>query len=483
MSDVACPTQVAGDNTAAPRSVETMEGSVDEYIFGHKPKLMPVENLNIAEDLLLEDPVSLVDVLDSGDPTLDIHSWIAGQYNRDPFFDLILKNPKHYKNFEVSNNLIFVKDKDKCVLYMPDIKIGKCCLCEILILHAHSILAHLGPRKTITYLRENVWWKGLNADVDTFCKSCVTCKTSKPANHTPYRLLNTLKVPMCPWETISIDFIGPLPKSKNLLGTFDMIMVIICHLTSMVHLVPTKQTYQAKDIAEVIFDRVYKHHGMPKNIVSNRDTLFTSTFWNHLNELTGVELRISSSYHPQSDGATERANHTMTQMLHQCLSLNQKDWVMKIPAIEFLMNSASSQTTGYALSILNYGHMPQSMIWNKDNKFPSVRKFAQQMNDAVLTAHDSIIAARVKQTCLANNQCKEVPFVIGDFVYLSTKNLTLPKGHARKLAPKFVGPYKIMDDYKNDTFQLNLPPELKRRGVHPTFHSNLLRVHVPNDDR
>jgi hypothetical protein len=84
-----------------------------------------------------------------------------------------------------------------------------------------------------------------------------------------------------------------------------MIMVVIFHLTSLVHIIPMKQTYCAKDIAEFMFDQVYKHHGMPKNIVGDRDTLFTSTFWRWLNELTGTKLQMSSSFHPQSDGTTE----------------------------------------------------------------------------------------------------------------------------------------------------------------------------------
>lgn len=95
-----------------------------------------------------------------------------------------------------------------------------------------------------------------------------------------------------------MDFIGPLPSSKNMDGIYDMIMVVICHLTSMVHLIPTRQTYKARDIAEVMFDRVYKLHGMPKHIVSDRDSLFTSIFWNRLNELTRIQLRMSSAYHP-----------------------------------------------------------------------------------------------------------------------------------------------------------------------------------------
>src|SRR5271169_115610 len=100
-----------------------------------------------------------------------------------------------------------------------------------------------------------------------------------------------------------------------------------------------------------------------------------------------------------------------------------------------------------------------------------------------MAAHDSILAARVKQTRDANRKRQTSPFQKGDFVYLSTKNITFPKGLARKLIPKYIGPYKLLDDFKNQSFRVDLPPHLKQRGVHDIFHSSLLRVHVPNDDR
>ncbi len=119
-------------------------------------------------------------------------------------------------------------------------------------------------------------------------------------------IVKTLPVPRRPWQSIGIDFVGPLPESHTRNGNFDMICVIIDHLTSMVHLVPTRQTYGARQIAEVIFDTVYKLHGLPERIISDRDSLFTSTFWQRLHELLGVELRLSSAYHP----ANRRRNGT-----------------------------------------------------------------------------------------------------------------------------------------------------------------------------
>lgn len=103
--------------------------------------------------------------------------------------------------------------------------------------------------------------------------------------------------------------------------------MVIDLLTVMVHLIPSRTDYSAKEVAELVFLEVYKLHGLSKLIVSDWDVLFTSTFWDELHKLIGTQLQMSSTYHPESDGATERANHTITQMLRQCIKPNQKDWV------------------------------------------------------------------------------------------------------------------------------------------------------------
>ena len=201
-----------------------------------------------------------------------------------------------------------------------------------------------------------------------------------------------------------MDFVGPLPESMNRDSRYDSITVVICLLTSMVHLIPSRINYNASQLAELMFEHVYKLHGLPKHIISDRDVLFTSIFWTRLHRLIGTKLRLSSTYHPQSDGSTERANRTVTQMLRQCIHPNQKDWVSRLPAIEFAINSARSESTGYAPFFLNFGQMPRTMIWNSapSSEYPSIREFALQTKLALMTAHDSILEARVKQTHNAN---------------------------------------------------------------------------------
>jgi len=179
-----------------------------------------------------------------------------------------------------------------------------------------------------------------------------------------------------------------------------------------------------------MFAEVYKLHGLPRSIVSDRDILFTSLFWTHVNKLMGVKQRMSSAYHPETDGSTEQGNHTIGQMLRSCIGPTQKDWVSKLPTIEFAINIARSESTGYSPFFLNTGRMPRVMIWDAPEKdeYPSVKAYAQRMKLALTAAHDALLTARVKQTMQANKRRCTCPLVVGDLVYVSTKNISFFKG-------------------------------------------------------
>ncbi|KAJ3529364.1 hypothetical protein NMY22_g9024 [Coprinellus aureogranulatus] len=430
---------------------------------------------------------SLLDVVESstGVEGVDFLAAIRRLYPDDPVFRSVIEKPDEFDNFRVENGLVYLRDRGRHLLCIPKGNIGQRSAREIVISEAHSILAHLGAAKTSAYLRDHVYWKDLVSNVKAFCETCHTCRMNKPDNQRPYGLLNPLSLPTYPWETIGVDFVGPLPESENRDGVFDTVTVVIDHLTSMVHLVPSRANYTAKQIAELMFESVYKLHGLPRKIVSDRDVLFTSTFWQRLNELIGPKLKLSSAYHPETDGATERANRTMVQMIRELVNSRQTDWVHKLAAIEFALNSARSDSTGFSPFFLNHGRTPRAMVWNSapQSEFPAVRNFALTRKLALMSAHDSIIAARVKQTRDANKKRRLAPFVKGDLVYLSTRNLSFPKGLARKLIPRYIGPFKIIEDFGNQSFRLELSASLKQRGVHDVFHASLLRVHLPNDDR
>ena len=128
-----------------------------------------------------------------------------------------------------------------------------------------------GTNKTIRYLRDHTWWKDMISDVKAFCETCHTCKTSKPNNQKPYGLLNPLPVPTYPWESVGMDFVGLLPESGNRDGIFDSLTVVICLLTSMVHLIPSRINYNASQLAELMFEHVYKIHGFYNTLSKSRE--------------------------------------------------------------------------------------------------------------------------------------------------------------------------------------------------------------------
>ena len=198
----------------------------------------------------------------------------------------------------------------------------------------------------------------------------------------------------------------------------------------------------------------------------------------------GVELCMSSTYHPETDGATEHANHTVTCMLKQCVSNTQKDWGSTLPVIEFAINLPHSDTTGYAPFFLNTGWMSWPMLWNDPSKdeFPGVCIYVQWVKQAIMAAHNSIPATHIEQTQNANQKRCWAPSVKGNLVYILAKNISLLNGLACKLAHKYIGPYHIMKDFSNYSYWIDLPRTLHQHSVHNVFHILLLHMHKLGDD-
>ena len=198
-----------------------------------------------------------------------------------------------------------------------------------------------------------------------------------------------------------------------------------------------------------------------------------------------MKLLMSTAFHLQMDGATKRANYSIAQVLQTLVCNDQKDWDEHCSIAEFVLNSSVSSTMGYSPFKLCSGHIPQlGQCLSTDTQFTGVKQFAQQVLWNLMMAHNSIIKHHVMQAHHANRHRKlSENFSLGDLVYLSTKNLSLPKGGAKKLLPKFIGPYKIVEAHTAASIvTLDLPPELMAWRVHPMFHMSLIWAHIPNDD-
>ena len=206
----------------------------------------------------------------------------------------------------------------------------------------------------------------------------------------------------------------------------------------------------------------------------------------------GNKLLMSTAFHPQTDGVSERAIQTISQILRSVVRPDQTDWVDRLPLVKFAINSSVNASTGFAPFELTYGYMPRTLRTLENTPaMPGVRAFADRAVENLLIAHDAIIESRVTQTTHANRRRRadnptgddQPRYEAGKLVYLSTRNLSLPKGRANKLAPRYVDPYRIVRAHPDTSnYTLELPDELRKRRIHLTFHVSLLRPHQPNDD-
>ncbi|KAL1939365.1 hypothetical protein VTO73DRAFT_9921 [Trametes versicolor] len=433
--------------------------------------------------------VSVQDALQAG-PALDtiVHgdegfrAAVVGAYSEDTTFSKVMSNLKAYPSFEDAAGLLYVTNRfGQKVLCVPSGRLKSRSLREMIIDHAHQTIGHLGAQKTMEYVRRWYWWPRLTRDIERFCTSCGACQMSKTSNMMPSGLLHSMPVPLYPWQSIGMDFVGPFPDSNG----YNYMLVVICRLTSMVHLIPCRVTDSATAVAEYYIAEVVRLHGLPESIVSDRDSKFTSVFWKEVHRLLGTKLLMSTSFHPQTDGASERAIRNVTQILRTVVEPHQADWVDRVPMVEFAINSSVNASTGFAPFELNCGYVPRMATWDQGTSpFPGVQAFADRARMNLEKAHDAILQSRVAMTHHANRlrTDDEKPYMVGDLVYLSTRNLALPRNRARKLAPKYIGPYKVLRAHpETSSYTLELPGELVRRRVHPTFHAALLKPHHESD--
>ena len=163
---------------------------------------------------------------------------------------------------------------------------------------------HPGHAATYKIVSRDSWWPKMRHTIAKFIRNCDTCSRIKPARHALYGLLKALEVPFQHWSSVSLDLITGLPLSNG----FDGLLVVVDRLSKMAHYIPTTTDITSKGIARLFFDNIFKLHGIPDSVVSDRGTPFTSEFTHALSNLVGTEQRLSTSFHPQTDGQTERIN-------------------------------------------------------------------------------------------------------------------------------------------------------------------------------
>ena len=256
------------------------------------------------------------------------------------------------------------------------------------------------------------------------------------------------------------------------------IVVVLCWLMSLVHLIPLQTTTTVAQLAPIFMSQIVRLHGLPETIVSDRDPKFTSQFWTETHCLLGIKLARSTAFHPQTNGASERMLRKVSQVLWAMVRPDQLDWPKHLPMVEFALNSSISQSTGFTPFELTYGYIPKTIQTIGESEFARVQDFTENVRNLIMRAHNAIIKSCVRQTHHANarHQPDDPWLKVGQQVCLSTENLNLPKAWAHKLMPKYIGPYEIISsDQDQSHYTLELPEELLKRRIYPTFHARLLR--------
>jgi hypothetical protein len=340
--------------------------------------------------------------------------------------------------------------------------------------HDARTAGHPGISKTIELITRDFSWPGMRKDVTEYVQNCDTCAKAKHSRHKPYGKLQSPAMPGQAWSSIALDFIVKLPLSKEpLTGTsYDSILVFVDRLTKYTHLVPYKEASTAEDLAYTFIKTIIANHGMPAEIISDRGTLFTSQFWQSLTDQLGAKHKLSSAYHPQTDGQTERTNQTIEQYLRCYLNYEQNNWVKLLPLAQFAFNNCAS-VTGVSPFYANYGKHPNIARDPRGIK-PIAEKAnvtVQHLQELHKNLQTELQFITQRSAIQANKKRSEGPDLKeGGMVYLLRKNIKT-KRPSDKLDHTKLGPFRIIKKLGPVTYKLEMPEGMR---IHPVFHVSLL---------
>ena len=347
--------------------------------------------------------------------------------------------------------------------------------------HDSLIGGHLGVDKTLAYAQRYFYWPQMEKDVRQYVESCLICQQCKSQNICPAGLLQPLPIPEKRWESISMDIITHLPLTSN---GYSCCVVFIDRLSKMAHFVPATASLDSERLAKLFINNIFRLHGMPKSIVSDRDSRFMSGFWKAVFKVLETKLLYSSAYHPQTDGQTERTNRTLEQMLRMYVQRNPDEWDCYLAPLEFAYNNATQASTGQSPFYLMHGehpNVPNSLsdrTTNIDVNVESAQTFTHFFQQLVHYAQRSMDRARAYQKKHADQHRRELTFNVGDRVLLSTAHLemSMPRAFRRR----FIGPFAVTQRISDVAYRLELPPHMR---IHNVFHVSLLRPYYESPSR
>jgi hypothetical protein len=401
-------------------------------------------------------------------------SWlaeVAAGYTTDPVSRALVQelsvDPGSHPPYSLINGILRIHDR----IWVGNNKPLQLRICSAL--HASAMGGHSGFPVTYARAKKLFAWHGMKSDIKQFVASCTVCLQAKPDRARYPGLLSPLPVPAESWQVISMDFIEGLPRS----GNANCILVVVDRFSKFAHFIPLLHPFTASQVAQLFLDHIYRLHGMPTHIVSDRDRIFTSMFWKELFRLAQTQLCMSSAYHPQSDGQTERVNQCLETYLRCFVQACPRQWVKWISLAEYWYNTSLHSSLNRSPFEVLYGHPPRHFGISppEASSSPDVESMLLDRATATALVRQQLLRAQQRMKLQADKRRSERSFQVGDLVYLKLQPYVqaslAPRAH-QKLSFRYFGPYKVLSKIGEVAYKLDLPAS---SSVHPVFHVSLLK--------
>ena len=394
--------------------------------------------------------------------------------SHDPTAKMLISyvNEGKTRRFWLEEDLLYARGHRLYVPHFGDLRkeIMKEC-------HDSKWAGHPGMTRTMALIGEHYYWPRMGEDVEAYVRTCLVCQQDKIEMKKPAGLLQPLPIPERPWESVSMDFIVGLPNVNGL----SNIMVVVDRFSKYAVFIPASKVCPADEAARLFLKHVVKYFGVPKTIISDRDTRFTGRFWTELFKLLGSSLNFSTSVHPQTDGQTERVNALLEIYLRHYVSATQHDWPKLLDVAQFSYNLQRSEATNQTPFEIVNGQQPvtpSTIVSKYQGPNPAAHKFAKEWQEHHDLARACLHKAGKRTKKWADTKRRDVNFQVGDLVLAKLtgilRNPTVHKGLVRR----YEGPFKVVKRVGTMAYRIELPPTIR---AHPVFHVSLLKPYYQDE--